>query len=152
MADIHALGTVLYRLLAGCPPFDRDAQVLEPQDPPPPRAHRADIPAPLDALVHRMVAYRSHDRPGSMAEVDHQLRTLLVGHHLVDAGPASGSLSLSVQSLRGWWSSTWPVLQVRAREAVERARQLAIRHPWLSAAGFAVALFLATVWLVTLFS
>ena len=152
MADIHALGTVLYRLLAGCPPFDHEAQVLEPQDPPPPRAHRADIPAPLDALVHRMVAYRSHDRPGSMAEIDHQLRTLLVGHHRVDAGPASGSLSWSVQSLRGWWASTRPHLEARWRQAVDDVRQLSVRYPRGSVAVLSSALFVATIVLILLVS
>lgn len=136
LADIHGLGCLLYRLLAGRPPTHGEAQALETQDPPPPRAHRADIPLPLDSLVHRMVAYRPHDRPGSMAEIEHQLRTLLVGHQLVNAATPSpaASLAWSWRSLRGWWSSTRPVLQARWREAALRVRQLSIRHPRWSVA------------------
>ena len=152
LADVHGLGCVLYRLLAGRPPADGDAQALETQDPPPPRAHRADIPPPLDALVHRMVAHRPHDRPGSMAEVDHQLRTLLVGHQLVDAAPAAGSLSWRVQSLRSLWASARPVVEARWREAVDFVRQLSVRYPRGSVAVLASALFVATILLILLVS
>ncbi len=150
LADIQGLGGVLYRLLAGRSPFEGMVDAFEPQDPPPPRAHRADIPPPLDALVHRMVAHRPYDRPGSMAEIEQQLRALLLGHQLVDAAPAAGSLSWSVGSLRGWWASTGPLLQSRWREAVEYVQQLSVRYPRGSVALLASALFVATIVLILL--
>jgi hypothetical protein len=87
-ADLRGLGRVLVRLLAG-----RRVQ-------PAPRARdqRADVPPPLDALVHRMVA-RPDDGPASMADVERQLRMLLLGQQLVDA------VKRSRQALRRRWSA-----------------------------------------------
>jgi serine/threonine protein kinase len=90
-ADLRGLGRVLVRLLAG-----RRVQPARPALPA--RDQRADVPPPLDALVHRMVA-RPDDGPASMADVERQLRMLLLGQQLVDA------VKRSRQALRRRWSA-----------------------------------------------
>jgi Protein kinase domain len=162
-ADIHGLGCVLYRLLAGRPVFTGTAEEVErawrTQEPPPPSVHRADIPVPIDTLVHRMVARRPKERPGSMAEVERELRTLLVGQHLLAAAspPPPGplrwgqSFQPTWQSLRRWWwLSAWPAARERARQASSAVRRAALRHPRLSVALIAAVLFAGAIGLVLL--
>lgn len=66
-ADIYGLGSLLYFLVTGVAPFQRDtpaevlrAHVSEPVVPP--RERRADIPADLEAVILRCLAKRPEDR------------------------------------------------------------------------------------------
>src|SRR5579884_3827484 len=68
--DVYGLGAVLFRCLAGQPPFAGAHPiavlakiVLEPA--PRLRSLRADVPADLDALVSRMLAKEPAERPAS---------------------------------------------------------------------------------------
>jgi serine/threonine-protein kinase PknK len=76
-SDIYSLGSTLYTLLAGTPPFpEKQIGALMQRimrDPPPP-IRRMDLPAPLVRLVLAMLAKRPADRPVSAAEVARQLR------------------------------------------------------------------------------
>jgi anti-sigma factor RsiW/antitoxin (DNA-binding transcriptional repressor) of toxin-antitoxin stability system len=73
-ADIYALGCTLYCLLAGRPPFGGDNPLsiilAHAQEPPPPvESLRRELPAPLVALVKRMLAKSPNDRPQTPKEV-----------------------------------------------------------------------------------
>jgi serine/threonine-protein kinase len=77
--DVYALGVVLYEALCGRAPFVGDSEVATAlarlhTDARPPRQLRADVPRPVEAIVHRAMARRPDDRYASATE----LRTALL--------------------------------------------------------------------------
>ncbi len=73
-ADLYALGVIGYEVLAGAHPFRTrsPSEMLEAHltiVPTPLHERRADIPAPLDALVMQLLEKRAADRPCSAAQV-----------------------------------------------------------------------------------
>ncbi|MFJ4964452.1 protein kinase [Streptomyces sp. NPDC088729] len=80
--DLYALGVVLYELLTGDVPFAGSTAlgVLHRhlyEQPRPVRLVRPEIPAPLEALVLRLLAKDPQDRPASAQEVYEELAPLL---------------------------------------------------------------------------
>jgi hypothetical protein len=80
-ADIYALGCTLFCLLTGRPPFVGDNSlaiiVAQAQDAPPlVESFRSDVPAPLAALVGRMLAKDPAARPQTPKEVADALAPL----------------------------------------------------------------------------
>ncbi len=77
-ADVYALGVVAYECLAGARPFERDGQVAvllaHLSEPPPPLP--PDVPGPVAALVHRMLAKDPAERPASARDVQREAAAL----------------------------------------------------------------------------
>ncbi|GID27484.1 serine/threonine-protein kinase [Paractinoplanes brasiliensis] len=76
--DLYGLGATLFDLLAGRAPFDGSTTTSTVQrqlraSPPRPATLRTDIPAPIDGLVHRLMARNPEHRPASAAEVYSEL-------------------------------------------------------------------------------
>ncbi len=79
--DVYALGTILYELLAGKPPFDAStfgqlaADIITRPPPPLPKQNALgeSIPMGLQALVYACLAKQPKDRPASMGAVEAQL-------------------------------------------------------------------------------
>ncbi len=82
--DLWALGTVLYEMLAGRLPFRRDSAVatlhaILNEEPTPLAELRADLPAGLDALVHRALAKAPVERYGDAGELLADLQNVEAG-------------------------------------------------------------------------
>jgi tetratricopeptide (TPR) repeat protein len=91
-ADVFSLGCVLYEALVGARAFDGDEPVVlllkaVLEDAPRVAASRPDVPAPVDALVARMLARSPGDRP-TAASLASELAGL-GGGHLASAPPAA---------------------------------------------------------------
>ncbi len=88
-ADVYSLGCTLYALLAGEPPFNDRATLYakmkaHAEDAPPPLVgHRPDVPAPLAALVGRLLAKSPDDRPATPGEAARELAPFAEGAALL---------------------------------------------------------------------
>jgi serine/threonine-protein kinase len=73
-SDIYATAVVLYEMLAGRPPFERDSAVglalaHREDDPPPLAEQRPDLDANLVALVHQALSKDPEERPADANEM-----------------------------------------------------------------------------------
>ena len=74
-ADIWALGTILYELLIGKPPYQGDSlpkifvKIMRAPSAPRPSASRADVPREMDAIVARCLEVDEEDRFQTVAEL-----------------------------------------------------------------------------------
>lgn len=89
-ADIYALGAIVYRCLAGVPPYDAGsptatlAKILD-GPPPPLRHHRPDLPHALEALVFRAMEEEPERRFASAATFAEAAEAVL--HDLLAQSP-----------------------------------------------------------------
>lgn len=85
-SDLYALGVVLYELVSGSAPFDRETPLATAmahvQDPPPPlRTTRPDVPEGLASAIERCLQKRPEDRPASAGELAGLLRAEAASGH-----------------------------------------------------------------------
>lgn len=82
-SDIHALGVVLYEMLAGRKPFQGNSEELNRQilheAPPPLRALNPDLPRDLEAICFKALAKAPEDRYRTARELGQDLRRFLDG-------------------------------------------------------------------------
>ncbi len=95
-ADIYALGVMMFQMLTDAFPLDDESFVgllakIAVDEPPSLHRYRPELPAPLVALVHRMLAKRREDRPPSMEDVIAHLNPFRGNRSRVSGHP-SGSV------------------------------------------------------------
>ncbi|MCE9529898.1 MAG: serine/threonine-protein kinase, partial [Planctomycetes bacterium] len=147
--DIFALGTILYELLTGKPPFrgatalETIKQVLE-LDPVAPKQLRPDVPRDLETICLKCLEKEPRKRYDSAADLADDLKRFLANEPII-ARPA-GRIELLVKFIRrhpqqaisiglitvmlvlGLTGAVWHTVQVRAeRDRAERSADLALQ-------------------------
>lgn len=108
--DLYALGAVLFRMLCGCPPFEKasKAETLQAHvwDAPPKPSWIADVPAELEAIVLRCLRKAPAERFTTATELADALAAFLrapapVAAPPPTAAPAPETIDASVDALAG---------------------------------------------------
>ena len=130
-SDVYALGTIMFELICGRPPFVAKRlvdYVHHHAATPPPRpgdtASGIDVPADLEAIIMRCLAKRPEDRYDSVTDLREDLRAT---REAIRTGVASGSS-------RRWWAIAavlllagggfWAAYGLTGNDSGERAREL----------------------------
>lgn len=103
-ADQFSLGVMLYEMLTGIRPFDRDTKpetmvAIMRDDVPPPSTHKPEISTDLDRIVSRCLAKNPRDRYASTRDLTRDLRE--VRDNLPSSSPRLRSNSAAPDST-GW--------------------------------------------------
>lgn len=143
LADVYAVGAILYCALTGQRPFDRGdptatLTAVLTQDPPRPRSIEATIPDSLEMVIQRAMAKRPQDRYASMAELEAELAPWDSDGEIVVAPAKLGDAS-----------SPTLVLGSRNSSAEQRSRAVSMARPMLVMLT-ALGLFWATGSMMTL--
>jgi eukaryotic-like serine/threonine-protein kinase len=80
-SDIYAVGSIMYEMLTGAPPYDGDnvMEVLHKkanEAPQSVRSIRPDVPSSVELLVNRAMARLPESRPQSMADLAEEIRAV----------------------------------------------------------------------------
>ena len=151
--DVHALGSILYELLVGKPPFgggDWMAVLRRVQDEPAPslRRLRSDVPRDLETICLRCLAKRPEDRYPSAQALAQDLSRFLDGEPLgatrnrgwlADASRAVGRRRETL-SMTSWAGFLWAGGVAGLAQAVIQVLVLAGNAGWWAYAVFALGL------------
>jgi serine/threonine-protein kinase len=125
-ADVYAVGAVLYRLLAGVPPFEGDTTVELIQQqlsevPPPLRTHCSDIPEAYQNLVTRAMAKSSNERfrtadefREALARASGTLKSLDISRRLARECPTASVLLSSSEPISSGNDAILPTVKLAA--------------------------------------
>ncbi len=85
--DVYALGCVLYQVLTGAVPFERDSDVAKmfahvSSDPPAASSRRAGLTERVDEVIRRAMAKRPEDRYSSVQELGQDAASALAEVHI----------------------------------------------------------------------
>jgi serine/threonine-protein kinase len=116
-ADLYALGSTLYHMLAGEPPFTAPTgakvMAMHLSDPPPPLEDRVPgVPRSLAALVMRLMAKQREERYGSAEELLADLEQIAAGGAPAHLRPATRRRRSSSKLRRTGTRETAPLEQV----------------------------------------
>ena len=122
--DLYSLGCIVYAMLTGGPPFQREgageliASHLYEQ-PAPVRSREPSVSSDLDAIVLRLLAKRPEDRQQTMAELDRELERLAAGATTAKGIPRTAPIMPAQPAAPG---GTAELPAVAATGAVDTAR------------------------------
>ena len=93
-SDIYAVGSIIYEMLTGNPPYDGDnvMEVLHKkanESPKPIREIRPEVPVAVQILVERAMARQPTDRPQTMAALAEEIRAVASTLHSQTPPPVS---------------------------------------------------------------
>ncbi len=143
LADVYAVGAILYCAVTGQRPFDRGdptatLTAVLTTDPPRPRSIEASIPDSLEMVIQRAMSKRPQDRYASMAELEAEL-----------APWDSGEGEIVVAAEHGAAPAPTLVSGARGSSADQRSRAVSLARPMVVILG-ALGLFWSAGSLMTL--